>query len=129
MPISDQRAEAVATALINEWSSVFGPIQWLLSDGGPSLVGKVVILLTNMLGIGRMQACPLHPQSNRTVERWNHTMAKDLATVMNTGYSDWDEYVALGCFRYNTGVCHATGMTPYKAMFGADDFEVWRAVM
>lgn len=44
---------------------------------------------------------------------------------MTTGDSDWDEHVALACFRYNTGVCETTGMTPYLAMFGADAFEAW----
>lgn len=52
-------------------------------------------------------------------------MARDLASFMNTGDSDWNEHVALACFRYNTGICTATGTTPYKAAFGIGAFEAW----
>lgn len=44
---------------------------------------------------------------------------------MTTGETDWDEHVALACYCYNTGVCAATGMTPYKAVFGVEPFEAW----
>ena len=30
----------------------------------------------------------------------------------------------MACFRYNTTVHEATGMTPFKAMFGVDAFEL-----
>ena len=100
----------------------------LLSDGGTNLVGNVIKSLTSILGVGRMQTYPLHPQANGTVERWNRTLARDLASFMATGDADWDEHIALACFRYNTGVCAATGMTPYKAVFGVDAFEAWGEV-
>ncbi len=32
--------------------------------------------------------------------------------------------IAMACFRYNTTVNGATGMTPFKAMFGIDGFEL-----
>ncbi len=37
---------------------------------------------------------------------------------------DWDKHIAMACFRYNTTVKEATGMTPFKAMFGVDAFEL-----
>ncbi len=37
---------------------------------------------------------------------------------------DWDKHIAMACFRYNTTVNGATGMTPFKAMFGIDGFEL-----
>lgn len=43
-----------------------------------------------------------------------------------TGDSDWGEHVPLPCFRYNTGVYAATGMTPLKAVFGVGAFQAWR---
>lgn len=44
---------------------------------------------------------------------------------MTTGNSDWDEHVALACYRYNTGICSATGVSPYKAMFEIKSCEAW----
>lgn len=72
-----------------------------------------------------MKTYPPHSQANRTVERWNRTLA--LAS-WRPGDKDWEEHIALAYFRYNTGVCTATSMTPYKAVFGVDAFEVWGEV-
>ena len=47
---------------------------------------------------------------------------------MAAGDADWDENIALACFRYNTGISAATGMTPYKAVFEIDAFEAWGEV-
>ena len=126
--IPDEKAETIATVLIDDWVSIFGPMEWLLSDGGTKLVSDVIRELTAMLGIGRLQTYPFHPQANGTVERWNRTLGRDLFSFMATGLEDWDEHVAIVSFRYNTGVCEATGMTPYKAMFGVEAFTAWEEV-
>lgn len=103
-------------------------MEGMLSDGGTNVVSTIVKELYEMLGIGRLQNYPLHPQANGAVERCNRTLTRDLASLMATGDADWDEHVALACFRYYTGICAATGMTPYKAMFGAEAFEAWGEV-
>lgn len=33
--------------------------------------------------------------------------------------------MSLACLRYNTGIHEPTGMTPFRAMFGVDAYEVW----
>ncbi len=121
----DEAVKTIARALLDQWICVFGPMVRLLSDRGLNFIGKIVEELAALLGIGRLRAYPLHPQANGTVERWNRTLTRDLASFVATGESDWDEHVALACFRYNSGLCEATGMSPNKAMFGVDAFEAW----
>ena len=70
-------------------------MEGLLSDGGTNVVSQIVKELAAMLGIGRKQTYPLHPQANGTVERGNRTLARDLASFMTTGNADWDENLAL----------------------------------
>ena len=125
VPIPDEKAETVAKVLLDEWISIFGPMEKLMSDGGTNLVSKVVESLVEQLGIGRMQSYAWHPQANGTVERWNRTVARDIASFMTTGKTYWDEHVALECLRYNTSVHTSTGMTPFVAMFGIEAFEAW----
>ena len=125
VPVPNEKATTVAKVLLDEWISVFGPMEKLMSDGGTNLVSKVVENLVARLGIGRMQTYPWHPQANGTVERWNRTVAKEIASFMTTGDSDWDEHVALACLRYNTSIHTATGITPFEAMFGIEAFEAW----
>lgn len=57
VPILDEKATTVAKELLDELISVFGPMEKLMSDGGPNLVSKVVENLVARLGIGRMQTC------------------------------------------------------------------------
>lgn len=85
----------------------------LLSGRGPSFIGKVVDQMSGLLGIGRLGNLPFNAQRNGTLERWNRTLTRDLASFVATGDSDWDEHVALGCFHYSSGVCDATEMTPH----------------
>lgn len=40
--IPDEKAETIAQVLLEEWIGVFGPMEWLLSDEGPNMVGKVM---------------------------------------------------------------------------------------
>lgn len=42
VPIPDERAETLARVIINDWISVFGPMEKIISDGGPNIIGKVV---------------------------------------------------------------------------------------
>lgn len=94
----------------------------MLSDRGPNFVGTVVAAMKRQLGVKQVLTSPLHPQGNGCVERWNRTLAQDLACFVSIGSEDWDAHVSLACFRYNTGVHEATGMTPYEAMFGDQAF-------
>ncbi len=129
LTVPDEKAETIARVLIDEWISVFGPMESLLSDRGPNLLGCVVDELTSELGIRRFVTYRFHPEPNGAVERWNRTVARDLASFVSTGSLDWDAHVALAAFRYNTDVCEATRMTPYRAMFGVDAFEAWGEVI
>lgn len=67
--------------------------------------------------------CPYHPQRDGLIERYNRTLAKCIRPYISTTLDDWDEHIAIACFRYNRSVNDATGMTPYRAVFGIDAFD------
>lgn len=77
--IPDERAETIARMLIEGRISVFGSMELLLSDGEPNLVEDAAKNLRDTLRFDRTQAYAFHPQANGTVERWNRTLARDLA--------------------------------------------------
>ncbi len=118
VPVPDEAAETIARALLDQWICVFGPVVRLLSDRGPNFIGKIVEKLAALLGIGRLRAYPLHPQANGTVERWNRTLTRDLASFVATGESDWDEHVALAGFRYNSGPVRGDRNEPIQGYVG-----------
>lgn len=45
--IPNEQAEKIAQELIDEWISLFGPMERFLSDSGPSLTGAVMKNLAN----------------------------------------------------------------------------------
>ncbi len=118
VPVPDEKATTIARVVVDEWVSIFGPMVRLLSDRGPSLIGKVVDEMAELLGIGRLLTYPLHPQANGTVERWNRTVVRDLASFVSTGESDWDEHVALACFRYNSACAKRRGSRLIRRCLG-----------
>jgi hypothetical protein len=84
-------------------------------------------------GVKKIFTISYHPQSDGFVERLNRTLCKDLAAFVSCEV-DWDLHLTMAAFRYNTSVHKATGMTPFKAMFGIDTFEFnaeigWKTVL
>ena len=123
--IPDERADTVSKVILDRWISIFGPMECLLSDRGPNFIGKVVERMADQLGVKRVVTSAFNPQANGCVERFNRTLAQDLACFVSTGQNDWYLHVALACFRYNSGINKATQMSPYRAMFGVEPFMAW----
>jgi len=84
--------------------------------------------LCRQVGTKKIFTSPYHPQTDGFVERFNRTLMKDVRAFVSTDESDWDEHIAMACFRYNTSVNEATCMTPYKAVFGIEAFEFDAAI-
>ena len=123
-PIKDETAPTLAANILSEWILRFGPPEHLLSDRGPSFIGNIISELCNKLGMNRILCSPYHPQTDGMVERFNRTLCNDLAQHVSVHERDWHKHILMACYRYNTTVHEATNMTPFKAMFGVEAFEL-----
>jgi transposase InsO family protein len=121
-PVGDEKVETVAEVLLDGWILRYGPPEKLLSDRGKVFTGKLLDHMCKRMGVKKIFTTSYHPQCDGFVERLNRTLCKDLAAFVSCE-ADWDLHVAMAVFRYNTGVHEATGMTPFKAMFGIDAFD------
>ena len=72
----NQTAYTMARKLYNEYFSVFGFCQWLMSDQGTGFTGKVIKALCSLLGIEKLRTTPYHPQSNGSAERVYQTLQR-----------------------------------------------------
>ncbi|CAM4816885.1 unnamed protein product [Rotaria magnacalcarata] len=61
---------------------------------------------------------PTNPQSNGQVERFNSTFVNQLAKLTDQEHNNWDEYLYLIVFAYNTGVHSTTNFTPFELTLG-----------
>ena len=83
----------------------------------------MILVFTEMcrlLGIHKMRTTPLHPQSDRMVERFNCTIEDQLSKFMDVDLKDWDTHVPLLLMAYRTAVHDTTGCTPAQLMMGRD---------
>ena len=62
-------ARTTAQVLYNNYFSVFGFPQRLMSDQGTEFCGKVIVAMCSLLGVEKIGTTPYHPQTNRSAER------------------------------------------------------------
>ena len=62
-------ARTTARVLYNNFFSVFGFPQKLLSDQGTEFTGDVIAAMCKLLRIEKIRTTPYHPQTNRSAER------------------------------------------------------------
>ena len=56
----------------------------------------------------------------QTLERSHAVLAEFLKQYVNKNKTDWNEYLELSMFSYNTSVHSGTQYTPYELIFGRD---------
>ena len=82
------------------------------------MCNKIADELYSLLNIKHTKTSPAHPQCNAQVEVFNKTLAKYLASFVNSTTLDWEQYIPAMMFSYNTSY-HSTIMTtPFELLFG-----------
>ena len=86
-----------------------------------------------MFGVNRVYTSAYHPQTDGLTERFNQTLENMLRTYVNSAGDNWDMYLPLLKFAYNSSVQQTIGMAPFEALYGfspsmPNDVEVDRAL-
>ncbi len=91
----------------------------IISDQGTNFQSKVVKELCNLLDIQQAKTTAYHPQADGLSERAIRTIKPMLATyVQNNAKGDWNKYLDVIAFAYNTAVHATTKYTPFYLMYG-----------
>ncbi|XP_030595635.1 uncharacterized protein K02A2.6-like, partial [Archocentrus centrarchus] len=118
--IPDQEAETVADTLVEGMLSRFGTAGVLHSDQGRNFESRVFAAMCERLGIQKTRTTPLHPQSDGLVERFNRTLAQQLAIITSEHQRDWDTHLPLILMAYRSAVQDSTQCTPALLMLGRE---------
>ncbi|KAL7868740.1 hypothetical protein SRHO_G00101240 [Serrasalmus rhombeus] len=118
--IPDQEAGTVADALVEGMFSRFGAAEVIHSDQGRNFEAGVFSAMCECLGIQKTRTSPLHPQSDGLVERFNRTLAKQLAILTAEHQRDWDIHLPLVLLAYRSAVQDSTSCTPALLMLGQE---------
>ena len=73
-------ARTMAWVLYNNYFSVFGFPQCLMSDKGTEFCGKVIVAMCSLLGVEKIRTTPYHPQTNGAAESTPDSTAHDRQT-------------------------------------------------
>jgi len=118
--LPNQEAETVANALIGGFISRFGVPEVIHTDQGRNFESRVFSEMCQRLGVEKTHTTPLHPQSDGLVERFNKTLAQQLAIVTAQHQKDWDTHLPLVLMACRSAVQDSTGCSPALLMLGRE---------
>ena len=116
VPLPDATASTVAEALVSRYICYFGAPAVVLSDQGSQFMSKLFAQVAKLFKIKQVKTCSYHHQSC-TVERFHHTLTQHLKVFINKQRDNWDEFVDLATFSYNTSYHESTKTTPFELTF------------
>ena len=111
-------APTTARVLYNNFFSVFGFPQKLLSDQGTKFTGDVIAAMCKLLGIEKIRTTPYHRQTNGSAERVHQTLQRMIGKLDPEKCQKWPEHIGSVLIAYNATRSQVTGYSPYFLMFG-----------
>ena len=108
-------ARTTAQVLYNNYFSVFGFPQCLMSDQGTEFCGKVIAVMCSLLGIEKIRTTPYHPQTNGSAERVHQMLQCMIGKLDPEKRQKRPAHIGSIIIAYNSLV---TGYSPYYLMFG-----------
>ena len=94
-PLSNMRTKTIAEIFVREIVCRYGVPLEVHTDLGRSFDSKLIIELSQLLGIRKTRATPLHPQSHDQVERQNRTILEYLSKYIRDNQKDRDRWISL----------------------------------
>ena len=117
IPIPNETAATLADAIVEHVLLPLGAPQEIVSDGAPSFRAALQQELYAIFGVTRKIATPYRPQTNGQIERIFRSIRPILATLTNRAPKNWDKYLALTAYSYNTSYHAAIRNTPFYVLF------------
>jgi transposase InsO family protein len=107
-------AAKTAKLLLDNVVKLHGVPEKIVSDRGPQFASKLWKELWNRLQTEVRLTTGYHPQANGQAERLNKVLVDGLRTHVNLNRNDWDEWLSLVEYAYNSSVNETTGFTPFE---------------
>lgn len=118
--IPNQEAVTIAEKLVNEVCCRFGVPLEIHSDQGRNFESAVFQETCRIMGMHKTRTTAYHPQSDGMVERFNQTLERHLAKVVESHQKDWDRHIPLFLMSYRSATHESTAVTPAYANFGRE---------
>jgi len=74
--------------------------------------------MCKLLSIKKIQNTTFHPESNDNLERSHRVLTEYLRHYVSEGRTNWDEWIRVAVYVYNTTVHTTTAYTPFELVYG-----------
>ena len=111
-------ARTTPRVLYNNYFSVFGFPQCLMSDQGTEFCRKVIVAMCSLLGMEKIHTTPYHPQTNGSAERVHQTLQRMIEKLDPEKRRKWPAHIGSIIIAYNSTRSLVTGYSLYYLMFG-----------
>ena len=115
--MNNHTAHTTARVLYNNFFSIFGFPQKLMSDQGTEFTGDVITAMCKLLGIEKIRTMPYHLQTNGSAERVHQTLQRMIGKLDLEKRWKWPDHIGSMLIAYNTTRSQVTGYSPYFLMF------------
>ena len=109
--LKNHMARTTARVLYNNYFSVFGFNQCLMSDQG-----KVIAAMCSLLGIEKIRMTPYHPQTNGSAERVHQTLQRMISKLDPEKRKKWPAHIGSIIIAYNSTRSLVTRYSPYTIL-------------
>ena len=116
--IPDTTALTTASFIMKNIVRIHGPPMEILSDQGVQFKFLLIKELMSLINSKKSFTTPYHPRCNGLTERVNKTLIHSLRNFVSQNQRNWDEYLDMITFAYNTTTHVSTGYSPYELIFG-----------
>jgi len=118
IPIPNQTAATISDAIIEHLMLPYGVPKEIVSDGATNFGATLQQELYAIFGVTRKVSTPYRPQTNGQIERVFRSIRPILASLANRASNNWDKYLALAAYSYNTSYHAAIRNTPFYILHG-----------
>ena len=114
----NHKARTTARVLYNNYFSIFGFPQCLMSDQGTEFCGNVIVAMCSLLGVEKIRTMPYHPQMNGSAQRVHQTLQHMIGKLDPEKRKKWLTHIGSIIIAYNSTRSLVIGYSPYYLMFG-----------
>ena len=118
--LPNKEAPVVAQAIFEKWICRHGCPLELISDKGSEFTSQLSKELYRLMNISHRTTTAYHPQCNSQAEVANKTIAKYLASFVDSSTLEWEDLLAPLMFSYNTSYHRSVKNTPFYLTFGIE---------
>lgn len=116
-PLKKTTSMEIAKAFTKKVICVYGSPKSILTDQGSNLISKLMKNFAKIFRIKRYRTTAFRPQSNGSLERSHHSLVEYLKQFTDQE-EEWDEWLELATFSYNTSVHEGTKYQPFQLIYG-----------